>query len=56
MGISMSMHGNSLVPILPIVGYPGAELAWFLGVTTSSVNRLPFSEEAVNLTKYLKLF
>ena len=38
------------------LGYPGAEVARFLGVTTSSVNRLAVSEEAGNLTKYLKLF
>lgn len=38
------------------MGYPGAEVARFLGVTTSSVNRLAVSEEVANLTKYLKLF
>jgi hypothetical protein len=38
------------------MGYPGAEVARFLGVTTSSVNRLAVSEEAANLKKYLKLF
>ena len=38
------------------MGYPGAEVARFLGVTTSSVNRLAVSEEVVNLKKYLKLF
>lgn len=38
------------------MGYPGAEVARFLGVTTSSVNRLTVSEEVANLTKYLKLF
>jgi hypothetical protein len=38
------------------MGYPGAEVARYLGVTTSSVNRLAVSEEEVNLTKYLKLF
>jgi hypothetical protein len=38
------------------MGYPGAEVARYLGVTTSSVNRLAVSEEAANLTKYLKLF
>jgi putative transposase len=38
------------------MGYPGAEVARFLGVTTSAVNRLVVSEEAANLTKYLKLF
>jgi hypothetical protein len=38
------------------MGYPGAEVARFLGVTTSSVNRLAISEEAANLKKYLKLF
>jgi hypothetical protein len=36
--------------------YPGAEVARFLGVTTSSVNRLAVSEGVANLTKYLKLF
>jgi len=38
------------------MGYPGAEVARFLGVTTSSVNRLAVSQNAENLTKYLKLF
>ncbi len=38
------------------MGYAGAEVARFLGVTTSSVNRLAFSEEVANLTKYRKLF
>ncbi len=38
------------------MGYPGAEVARFLGVTTSSVNRLAVSQEGANLTKYLKLF
>ena len=38
------------------MGYPGAEVARFLGVTTSSVNRLAVSENVANLTKYLKLF
>jgi hypothetical protein len=38
------------------MGYPGAEVARFLGVTTSSVNRLAVSQEAENLTKYFKLF
>ena len=38
------------------MGYSGAQVARFLGVTTSSVNRLAVSEEVTNLTKYLKLF
>ena len=38
------------------MGYPGAEVARFLGVTTSSVNRLAVSEEVANLKNYLKLF
>jgi hypothetical protein len=38
------------------MGYPGAEVARYLGVTTSSVNRLAVSEEEAKLTKYLKLF
>jgi hypothetical protein len=38
------------------MGYPGAEVARFLGVTTSSVNRLAVSEEVAHLKKYLKLF
>ena len=38
------------------LGCPGAEVARFLGVTTSSVNRLAVSEQVGNLTKYLKLF
>lgn len=36
--------------------YPGAEVARFLGVTTSSVNRLAVSEEVAALKKYLKMF
>ena len=38
------------------MGYAGAEVARFLGVTTSSVNRLVVSEEVSDLKKYLKLF
>ena len=38
------------------MGYPGAEVACFLGVTTSSVNRLAVSEEVANLNEYLELF
>ncbi len=37
------------------MGYPGAEVARFLGVTTSSVNRLAVSEETPDLRKYLKM-
>jgi hypothetical protein len=37
------------------MGYPGAEVARYLGVTTSSVNRLAVSEEAADLKKYLKM-
>ncbi|MBM4349148.1 MAG: transposase [Deltaproteobacteria bacterium] len=38
------------------MGYPGAEVARYLGVTTSSVNRSAVLDEVTNLTKYLKLF
>jgi hypothetical protein len=38
------------------MGYPVAEVAGYLGVTTSSVNRLAVSEEASDLKKYLKMF
>jgi hypothetical protein len=38
------------------MGYPGAEVARYLGVTTSSVNHLAVSEEATDLKKYLKCF
>jgi hypothetical protein len=38
------------------MGYPGAEVARFLGVSTSSVNRLAASEETADMRKYLKLF
>jgi hypothetical protein len=38
------------------MGYPGAEVARFLGVTTSAVNRLVVSKEVSGLKKYLKLF
>ena len=37
------------------MGHPGAEVARFLGVTTSSVNRLQLSEETPDLRKYLKM-
>jgi len=37
------------------MGYPGAEVARYLGVTTSSVNRLAASEEMVDLIKYSKM-
>ena len=36
--------------------YPGAKVARYLGVSTSSVNRLAVSEEAADLKKYLKCF
>jgi len=35
------------------MGYPGAEVARFLGVTTSLVNRYASSEEMGNLDQYL---
>jgi hypothetical protein len=35
------------------MGYPGAEVAYYLGVTTSSANRLAVPEEASDLKKYL---
>jgi len=34
------------------MGYPGAEVARFLGVTTSAVNRLAASEELPDLDRY----
>ncbi|MBM4340074.1 MAG: hypothetical protein FJ110_11050 [Deltaproteobacteria bacterium] len=37
------------------MGYPGAAVARFLGVTTSSVNRLAATEEMPELKKYLKM-
>ncbi len=37
------------------MGYPGAEVARFLGVTTSAVNRLAASGEAPDLQKYTKV-
>ena len=37
------------------MGYTGAEVARFLGVTTSSVNRLAVSEETAELKKLLKM-
>jgi len=36
--------------------YSGAEVARFLGVTTSSVNRLAASEETPDIRKYLNMF
>jgi hypothetical protein len=38
------------------VGYPGAEVARFLGVTTSAVNKAASSAEVSEIGKYLKLF
>jgi uncharacterized protein YijF (DUF1287 family) len=35
------------------MGYPGAEVARFLGVTTSAVIRTAYSEELPELQKYL---
>ena len=37
------------------IGFPGAEIARYLGVTTTSVNRLTGSEKAADLRKYLKM-
>ena len=38
------------------IGYPGAEVARYLGITTSSVNRLAVSEAIPDLKNYLKMF
>jgi hypothetical protein len=38
------------------MGYSGAEVGRYLGVTTSAVNRLAVSEELLDLKQYLKLF
>lgn len=38
------------------MGYSGAEVARYLGVTTSAVNRLAVSEELPDLKQYLKSF
>jgi chromosomal replication initiation ATPase DnaA len=35
------------------MGYPGAEVARFLGVTTSAVNKAANSEEVSSLKRYL---
>jgi len=35
------------------MGYSGAEIARFLGITTSAVNRLASSDELQDLEKYL---
>jgi len=37
------------------MGYPGAKVARFLGVTTSSVNRLAATEQTPDLWKYTKM-
>lgn len=37
------------------MGYPGAAVARFLGVTTSSVNRLAATQEMPELKKYIKM-
>jgi len=38
------------------MGYSGAEVARYLGVTTSAVNRLVVSEALPDLEQYVKLF
>jgi len=38
------------------MGYIGAEVGRYLGVTTSSVNRLAVSAEPADLQQYLKMF
>ena len=38
------------------MGYPGAEVARYLGVTTSAINRLAVSNEMPDLKNYIKLF
>jgi hypothetical protein len=38
------------------MGYPGAEVARHLRVTTSSVNRLAVSDETPGLKKYSRMF
>ena len=38
------------------MGYPGADVARFLGVTTSSVNRLAASGETRDIARYLNMF
>ena len=35
------------------MGYPGAEVTWFLGVTASVVNRLAVAAELADVKKYL---
>jgi len=37
------------------MGYSGAEVARFIGVTTSAVNRLASSEELPEIEEYIKL-
>jgi chromosomal replication initiation ATPase DnaA len=37
------------------MNYPGAEVARYLGVTTSSVNRLAVSDEVADLKKYSRM-
>jgi REP element-mobilizing transposase RayT len=39
----------------PMMEYSGSEVARYLGVTTSAVNRLAVSEELPDLKQYLKL-
>jgi len=38
------------------LGYSGAEVARYLGVTTSAVNRMANAEELPNVKRYIKLF
>jgi hypothetical protein len=37
------------------IGYPGAKVAPYLRVSTSSANRLAITEEAADLKKHLKM-
>ena len=37
------------------LGYSGAEVARFLGITTSAVNRVANTEESANANHYIKL-
>jgi len=54
--ISIFRQELSMVsPEFAKMGYPGTDVAQFLGVMTSSLNRLAASEQLPDLNRYLKM-
>ena len=50
-GLRSGGRGKEVIRVRRM-GYPGAEVARYLGVTTSAVNRLAASEESREVLKY----